>query len=94
MSSSGGNTSLTDHHASHLHDRGAAVSSSAVPPFRLPAAPAAPAAMDLFDFLDFLLAWEHRGTPQGLHYFWAVLDVRRQDYLDRVGVIRPSVAKA
>jgi hypothetical protein len=40
--------------------------------------------MDLFDFLDFLLAWEHRGTPQGLRYFWAVLDVHRRGNLDRV----------
>jgi hypothetical protein len=42
------------------------------------------AAMDLFDFLDFLLAWEHRGTPQGLRYCWAVLDVHRRGYLDKV----------
>jgi hypothetical protein len=40
--------------------------------------------MDLVDFLDFLLAWEHRGTPQGLRYFWAVLDAHRRGYLDKV----------
>jgi hypothetical protein len=41
--------------------------------------------MDLSAFLDFLLAWEHHSTPQGLRYFWAVLDIRRQAYLDMVG---------
>lgn len=48
-----------------------------------PAQPAA-AAMDLIGFLDFLLAWEHRGTAQGLRYFWPVLDLQSRKHLDRV----------
>jgi hypothetical protein len=78
-SSSGGGCSSSAHPPSHLHPASANSGSEAQDPL-LPAAPAVPAAMDLFDFLDFLLAWEHRGTPQGLRYFWAVLDVHRRGY--------------
>lgn len=42
--------------------------------------------LGLVDFLDFLLAWEHRGTPQGLRYFWPVLDLQRRGHLLRADV--------
>lgn len=38
--------------------------------------------MDYKTYLDFVLALENRREPQGLQYFFRILDVRHQGYLD------------
>ena len=38
--------------------------------------------MDYKTFLDFVLAMEFKKTPQALHYFWRLLDIKKEGYLD------------
>ena len=38
--------------------------------------------MDYKTFVDLLLALEYRHTPQALRFFWPLLDVRKQGYID------------
>merc|ERR1719191_1991315 len=38
--------------------------------------------MDYKTFLDFVLAMENKNTRQALQYFWKVIDIRHQGYLD------------
>jgi serine/threonine-protein phosphatase 2A regulatory subunit B'' len=37
--------------------------------------------IDFKSFLDFTLAMEHKKTPQGLAYFWRILDVQHRGFL-------------
>ena len=38
--------------------------------------------MDFKTYLDLVLAFENLTTPQALAYFWRLLDVKKQGYLD------------
>jgi Ca2+-binding EF-hand superfamily protein len=38
--------------------------------------------MDYKTFLDFVLAMENKNTRQALQYFWKVIDIRHQGYVD------------
>merc|ERR1712187_147663 len=38
--------------------------------------------MDYKTFLDFVLAMENKNTKQAIQYFWKIIDIRHQGYLD------------
>lgn len=38
--------------------------------------------IDYKSFLDFVLAMQNRSTQQALRYFWKILDIRHQGYID------------
>merc|ERR1719331_1447462 len=38
--------------------------------------------MDYKTFLDFVLAMENRSTRQALQYFWKLIDIRHQGFID------------
>ena len=52
--------------------------------------------MDYKSFLDFVLAFENKKTPQGLQYFWRILDVYGKGAIDTFIInmfFRPVIQK-
>ena len=43
--------------------------------------------MDYKTFLDFVLAMEFKNTPQALVYFWRLLDIKKEGFLDTFTIV-------